>query len=186
MKIKNKIFKRIFLLGLIVIFSGCIVVGPIEKMSYYTSFIYGVVEDGKINRMTIPENDINEMNRVISKKYGFWFGRTYNIIEAPRVFNRNYNSEKDFVKNHYIKFYDDIKIVIGNKKFVISKDEIEILGNGSEEPEYRYKAPIDLEKSGDNNIIIDLGVIEILNKDGEILRPKTKVPALIIKKVYKQ
>ena len=47
-----------------------------------------------------------------------------------------------------------------------------------------YPAPVKLEYSRYNDVIIDLGEIEIYDENGKIQRKRRKIPPVLIKKLY--
>ena len=81
-KMKNRI-KYLALFTIMFIFSACS--GLFEFKPYFTTFvydhrIYGIIENGKINRMGISREKVNKMNHIISNKYGIKFFLKYHFI----------------------------------------------------------------------------------------------------------
>lgn len=137
---------------------------------------YGIIENGKINGIKISEKDIDEVDKRIYKDYGIKFRENYRII-AP-------NKKKIFGKN-YIQFYNDIKLIINGKEYIISKGQIKIDPlNSKDGPVYPFEPPIDIRHTKDKELIIDIGEIEILDKDGQMVKSKTKIPPILFKKTY--
>lgn len=141
----------------------------------YVDTAYGVIENGKVNRMGISKEDIDKMDMEILKKYGISF-QDYRI-GAP-------TGKRPFEKN-YINFYNDMKFIINGKEYIIPKEQIKIDPlNSKDGPVYPFEPPIDIRNTKDNELIIDMGEIEILDKDGNIIKPKTKIPPILFKKTY--
>ncbi|WP_294703511.1 hypothetical protein [uncultured Fusobacterium sp.] len=186
MKIKNKVISSIFLLIIIFLFNACtkISLKPFNITYGYSDCIYGIIEDNKINRMEIPKNDIDKINKVVNKEYGIRFQRKYNTVVAPKMYNKDYDINTEFGKKQYIKFYDDIKVIIANKEFIIPKEKIVLNEIEKGAIFYEYPAPIDIINSSYNDVIVDLGTIEIYDETGKIQRTKRKIPSFLIKKVY--
>lgn len=134
--------------------------------------------------MGITENDIDKMDDIFGHEYGISFNGLYNTIIAMKIYNKNYNHDIDFGKFQYIKFYNDIKVVIGDKKFIIPKEKITLGKTFAREPFYEYSVPVDIFKTSYDSLIVDLGTIEIYDETGKIQRPKRKIPPVLIKKTY--
>jgi len=105
-KMKNRI-KYLALFSIMFIFSACS--GLFEFKPYFTTFvydhrIYGIIENGKINRMGISREKVNKMNHIISNKYGIKFSSK----------NRIYANE-DSRTYYNIKFYNDLKFILINE-----------------------------------------------------------------------
>ncbi len=181
---KNKVFNFIILLTLLLL-TGCS--GIFERPSYgiyvYTSTIYGIIKDGKIDRMGISRNDIYKMEDLFREKYGIDFDYSYNRLFSLKVTNKDYDRKTQFAQRQYIHFFDDIKLIIGDKEYIVPKEDIsEVMGNDG--PYYIYPAPVKLEYSRYNDVIIDLGEIEIYDENGKIQRKRKKIPIVLIKKTY--
>lgn len=183
---KNKIFNLLFLLIIIFSFTGCfgLKFKPYSKTYVYTEMIYGILKNGKVDRMNIPENDIDKMKLLFSQKYGIRFHNEYNTVVAPKMYNKDYDINTEFGKKQYIKFYDNIKVTIGEKTFIISKEKIVLNEIEKGAIFYEYPAPIDIINSSYNDVIVDLGTVEIYDETGKIQRPKRKIPPVLIKKTY--
>ena len=143
----------------------------------YINGAYGIIENGKVNRMGIPREDTYKMNEEVFKKYGIRFTHYY-ALRAPM--------DANWSKNNYIKFYNDMKLIINDKEYIIPKEQIKIDSlNSKNGPVYSFKpVPIDIKHTKDNELIIDIGEIEILDKDGKIVKSKTKIPPILFKKIY--
>lgn len=187
---KGMLYNLIILTIFLLLFSSCtnISLKPFNRTYGYSDSIYAIIENDKINRMGISEDDITKMDTFVSEKYGITFNRKYNTIEALKVYNEDYNKDRDFFKNNYIKFYNDIKVTIEGKEFIIPKEKIELKEFLAESQKgqhsYIYPAPIDIINSPYNEVIVDLGIIEILDETGKVQRVKRKIPPLLIKKTY--
>ena len=183
---KNKIFNLLFLLIIIFSFTGCfgLKFKPYSRTYVYTEMIYGILKNGKVDRMNIPENDIDKMRLLFSQKYGIRFHNEYNTVVAPKMYNKDYDINTEFGKKQYIKFYDNIKVTIGEKTFIIPKEKIVLNEIEKGAIFYEYSVPIDIINSSYNDVIVDLGTIEIYDETGKIQRSKRKIPPVLIKKTY--
>jgi len=123
---------------------------------------YAIIEDGKVNRMGIPKKDIDKMDSIINDKYGIQF-----------IDNRIYGGE-----NYKIKFYNDFKMTVNGKEYIMSKEKI----RQSIYNTYHYDLPIKITNTNYNEYILDIGEIEIIDTDGKIIRPRTKIPPILFKK----
>ena len=116
--IKNS-FKFIVLIILVIITSAC----SSNSNSFWGfkphfstgTYIdaYAIIENGKINRMGIPKKDIDKMDSIINDKYGIQF------IDDDRIYALKGSGE-----NYKIKFYNDFKMTVNGKEYVISKEKI--------------------------------------------------------------
>ena len=174
---KNRI-KYLALFTIMFIFSACS--GLFEFKPYFTTFvydhrIYGIIENGKINRMGISREKVNKMNHIISNKYGIKFSSK----------NRIYANE-DSQTYYNIKFYNDLKFILNGKEYIIPKEKIvrEERDQGDIWIEYSYPAPVDITKTNDDSYILEIGEIEILDKNGKVIKAKEKIPPLVFKKTY--
>ena len=134
---------------------------------------YAIMEDGKFSRMGINRNDINKMDNIISNKYKIKFST--NAITVDK-------RDRDI----QIKFYDDLKIIVGGKEYILKKENIKINESQNWAPEYIFEdIGIDIRKTDDFEYILDIGEIEIYNnRNGEIIKPRTKIPPILFKKTY--
>ena len=174
---KNRI-KYLTLFLIIFISTACS--GLFEFKPYFTTFvynhrIYGIIKNGKINRMGISRDNVNKMNHIISNKYGIKFN-TENRIYANEDSQTYYN----------IKFYNDLKFIVNGKEYIIPKEKIvrEERNQGNIIIEYSYPAPVDITRTNDDNYILEIGDIEILDRNGKIVKSKEKIPPLLFKKTY--
>ena len=171
--------KNLILILLLLMFCSCIKLEAKPKMRNYVYIngAYGIIENGKVNRMGIPREDTYKMNEEVFKKYGIRFTHYY-ALRAPM--------DANWSKNNYIKFYNDMKLIINDKEYIIPKEQIKIDSlNSKNGPVYSFKpVPIDIKHTKDNELIIDIGEIEILDKDGKIVKSKTKIPPILFKKIY--
>ena len=126
---------------------------------------YAIIENGKINRMGIPKKDIDKMNDIINDKYGIRF------IDDERI------APKDYNENYRIKFYNDFKMTVNGKEYIMSKEKIRYSAY-----DYDLELPIKITHTNYNEYILDIGEIEIIDTDGKIIRPRTKIPPILFKK----
>jgi len=87
---------------------------------------YAIIEDGKVNRMGILKKDIDKMDSIINDKYGIQF-----------IDNRIY-ALKGGGENYKIKFYNDFKMTVNGKEYIMSKEKI----RQSVYNTYHYDLPI--------------------------------------------
>ena len=126
---------------------------------------YAIIEDGKVNRMGIPKKDIDKMDSIINDKYGIQF-----------IDNRIY-ALKGGGENYKIKFYNDFKMTVNGKEYIMPKEKIRYSAY-----DYDLELPVKITDTEYNEYILDIGEIEILDKNGKIIRPKTKIPPILFKK----
>ena len=128
---------------------------------------YAIIEDGKVNRMGIPKKDIDKMDSIINDKYGIQF------IDDDQIY-----ALKGSGKNYKIKFYNDFKMTVNRKEYIMSKEKIREFVSDT----YHYDLPIKITRTNYNEYILDIGEIEIIDTDGKIIRPRTKIPPILFKK----
>ena len=126
---------------------------------------YAIIEDGKVNRMGIPKKDIDKMDSIINDKYGIQF------IDDDRI------APKDHNENYRIKFYNDFKMTVNGKEYIIFKEKIRYSAY-----DYDLELPVKITNTNYNEYILDIGEIEIIDTDGKIIRPRTKIPPILFKK----
>ena len=126
---------------------------------------YAIIEDGKINRMGIPKEDIDKMDDIINDKYGIRF------INDNRIYALKGG------KNHEIKFYNDFKMTVNGKEYIMPKEKISYSVD-----DYDLELPIKIKRTNYNEYILDIGEIEIIDTDGKIIRPRIKIPPILFKK----
>ena len=126
---------------------------------------YAIIEDGKVNRMGIPKKDIDKMDDIINDKYGIQF-----------IDNRIY-ALKGGGENYRIKFYNDFKMTVNGKEYIIPKEKIRYSAY-----DYDLELPVKITNTNYNEYILDIGEIEIIDTDGKIIRPRTKIPPILFKK----
>ena len=126
---------------------------------------YAIIEDGKVNRMGIPKKDIDKMDSIINDKYGIQF-----------IDNRIY-ALKGGGENYKIKFYNDFKMTVNGKEYIIPKEKIRYSAY-----DYDLELPVKIAHTNYNEYILDIGEIEIIDTDGKIIRPRTKIPPILFKK----
>ena len=127
---------------------------------------YAIIENGKINRMGIPKKDIDKMNDIINDKYGIRF------IDDDRIYALKGGGE-----NYRIKFYNDFKMTVNGKEYIMSKEKIRYSAY-----DYDLELPVKITNTNYNEYILDIGEIEIIDTDGKIIRPRTKIPPILFKK----
>ena len=127
---------------------------------------YAIIENGKINRMGIPKKDIDKMDSIINDKYGIQF------IDDNRIFALKGSGE-----NYRVKFYNDFKMIVNGKEYIMSKEKIRYSAY-----DYDLELPIKIAHTNYNEYILDIGEIEIIDTDGKIIRPRTKIPPILFKK----
>ena len=138
--------------------------------------------------MGIPKKDIDKMDSIINDKYGIQF------IDDDRI------APKDHNENYRIKFYNDFKMTVNGKEYIIPKEKIKYSAydydlelpikithtkekiRQSVYNTYHYDLPIKITNTNYNEYILDIGEIEIIDTDGKIIRPKTKIPPILFKK----
>ena len=127
---------------------------------------YAIIEDGKVNRMGIPKKDIDKMDSIINDKYGIQF------IDDNRIYALKGGGE-----NYKIKFYNDFKMTVNGKEYIMSKEKIRYSAY-----DYDLELPVKITNTNYNEYILDIGEIEIIDIDGKIIRPRTKIPPILFKK----
>ena len=127
---------------------------------------YAIIEDGKVNRMGIPKKDIDKMDSIINDKYGIQF------IDDDRIYALKGGGE-----NYRIKFYNDFKMTVNGKEYIIPKEKIRYSAY-----DYDLELPVKITHTNYNEYILDIGEIEIIDTDGKIIRPRTKIPPILFKK----
>ena len=127
---------------------------------------YAIIEDGKVNRMGIPKKDIDKMDSIINDKYGIQF------IDDDRIYALKGGGE-----NYKIKFYNDFKMTVNGKEYIMPKEKIRYSAY-----DYDLELPIKITNTNYNEYILDIGEIEIIDTDGKIIRPRTKIPPILFKK----
>ena len=127
---------------------------------------YAIIEDGKVNRMGIPKKDIDKMDSIINDKYGIQF------IDDDRIYALKGGGE-----NYRIKFYSDFKMIVNGKEYIMPKEKIRYSAY-----DYDLELPVKITNTNYNEYILDIGEIEIIDTDGKIIRPRTKIPPILFKK----
>ena len=127
---------------------------------------YAIIENGKVNRMGILKKDIDKMNDIINDKYGIRF------IDDKRIYALKRGGE-----NYKIKFYNDFKMTVNGKEYIIPKEKIRYSAY-----DYDLELPVKITNTNYNEYILDIGEIEIIDTDGKIIRPRTKIPPILFKK----
>jgi len=91
----------------------------------------------------------------------------YAIIENGKINRINYR----------IKFYNDFKMIVNGKEYIIPKEKIRYSAY-----DYDLELPVKITNTNYNEYILDIGEIEIIDTDGKIIRPRTKIPPILFKK----
>ena len=178
---KNRIkYLVLFTVLFTIVFTLTSCSGLFEFKPYFTTYvynddIYGIIENGKVNRMGVSRDNIDRVNNIISNKYGIKFNSG----------NRIYANE-DSRTFYNIKFYNDLKFILNGKEYIIPKEKIvrEEKNQGNIIIEYSYPAPVDITRTNDDSYILEIGEIEILDRNGKIIKAKEKIPPLLFKKTY--
>lgn len=171
-----------------ILLSGCVVLELITGYYYMGNYqpktitfshnyehIFGIIENGKINRMGVSKNDINTLNLIIQKKYGIQF------ISDQRIY-----SLENVEQFNYIKFFNDFKITVNMKEYIIPKQQIQMEENTASKNSIYYSygpLPINISDENINDIILDIGEIEIINREGKVIKERVKIPPLLFKRV---
>ena len=116
--------------------------------------------------MGIPKKDIDKMDSIINDKYGIQF------IDDNRIYALKGGGE-----NYKIKFYNDFKMTVNGKEYIMPKEKIRYSAY-----DYDLELPIKITNTNYNEYILDIGEIEIIDTDGKIIRPRTKIPPILFKK----
>ena len=129
--------------------------------------VYSIYKDGKFTRDGFKENEIYQLSYKIIDDYGL-------VLYNGRIATRGEYSK--------IIFYDDIKVTLNNKTIVIPKDKIkqEKIRYGGYVYDYSI-SPLEFNEFSTEGLIIDLGSIEIVEKDGKIVKEKRKIPPIMLK-----
>lgn len=170
----KKLIRSIILMFL---FVGCVY--PLVPYKPSIAFLvsadrsYAIMKNGKFNRMGIDRDDISRMDNIIENKYKIMFGTNSLTVD-------------DRDKDMRIKFYDDLKMTVGGKEYILKKEDIKINERQNWAPDYIFEdIGIDIRKTDDFEYILDIGEIEIYNnRNGEIIKPRTKIPPILFKKTY--
>ncbi len=178
---KNRIkYLVLFTVLFTIVFTLTSCSGLFEFKPYFTTYvynddIYGIIENGKVNRMGVSRDNIDRVNNIISNKYRIKFNSG----------NRIYANE-DSRTFYNIKFYNDLKFILNGKEYIIPKEKIvrKERDQGDIWIEYSYPAPVDITKTNDDSYILEIGEIEILDRNGKIIKAKEKIPPLLFKKTY--
>ena len=168
---KNRIFYFILFSIFLISCTDLKFIGkPAYVLPEYDTVIYGPIENGKVNRMGVSKNNIEKMNNNILNKYGITFQSSNRIYAMG-------NS----TKYYYIKFYNDFKFTLKGKEYIIQKEKIKIKEDKSV-IKYEYPIPVDITKNDENEYILDIGEIEILDRNGKTIKNKEKIPPFLFKK----
>ncbi len=173
----NSKLKVLGIIILLIIFSGC--GGNKIKRRSDKRYIYGVIKDGEISRMGIPREKLKGVDYYMRKEYSTYFS-------GPRkLHSQNTNDVQNSYAYVYIKFYNDIIMIINEKEFIISQEEIIEMKTGDEI--WYYFVPKDpsfkLFYDKYHTYILDIGEIEIIDKYGKTIQPKRSIPPLVFKRI---
>ena len=129
--------------------------------------VYSVYKNGKFTRDGLKEKEITKLGYQIVDDYGLY------------LYNGRIGTRGEYSK---IIFYDDIKITINNKTVVIPRDKIKEKKITDIGYVYDYSIePLKFDEFSTESFIIDLGTIEIVEKDGKIVKEKRKIPPIMLK-----
>ena len=147
----------------------------------YEVLVYGIVENDKVNRMGLSKIYVDKMYEINMHKMEHIIGEKYKMrFDSPTEI-KTYTEQI-----YYIKFYDNFKMTINGKEYTIPREKIEEKENkwndGSITVEYKYPVPINILETHDNEYILDIGEIEIVDKNGKVIKAKEKIPPLLFKK----
>jgi len=130
----------------------------------YKDFFYNKKEE----KMEV----VKMKNRI---KYLVLFTIVFTLTSCSRLFE----FKPYFVTGTY---NDDIYGIIENgiipKEKIVRKER----DQGDIWIEYSYPAPVDITKTNDDSYILEIGEIEILDKNGKVIKAKEKIPPLLFKK----
>ena len=186
---KSKIKYLIFFLISILLLNSCSTLrkiyiglgGTTFVPPRYETLVYGIVENDKVNRMGLSKIYVDKMYEINMHKMEHIIGEKYKIR-----FNSPTEIETYTEQSYYIKFYDDFKMTINGKEYTIPREKIEEKENkwndGSITVEYKYPVPINILETDDNEYILDIGEIEIVDKNGKVIKAKERIPPLLFKK----
>ncbi|WP_315523401.1 hypothetical protein [Fusobacterium massiliense] len=68
-------------------------------------------------------------------------------------------------------------MTVNGKEYIMPKEKI-----GYSVDDYDLELPIKIKRTNYNEYILDIGEIEIIDTDGKIIRPRTKIPPILFKK----
>ncbi len=68
-------------------------------------------------------------------------------------------------------------MTVNGKEYIMPKEKIRYSAY-----DYDLELPVKITDTEYNEYILDIGEIEILDKNGKIIRPKTKIPPILFKK----
>jgi len=170
---KNRV--KVFLLFLfMVIVTNCSTVPRISN--YFLYKLYGVMENGKINRMGLSKENYYTMIENIRRKYHIVISNKADYIE---IF-----SNEDLENYNYIKFYNNPKIIVNGKEYTLDKEQIRINRIDSSINYELNPIPDEIADIKYDTYILNVGEIEITTQDKKVVLPRTKIPPLVFKKVY--
>lgn len=171
-----KILSKLILGALMFIFLGCTSLfkpyNPSIAFLVYSYRPYAIMENGKFNKKITDDERGSKIWKFIKDEYGLSLSQ--GEIQAVKNYDEGY----------IIKFYDDWKVSVNKKEYILPKEKIretKPLGNRS----YLYKLPVDIRNTEDMEYILDIGEIEIIDDvDERVVRKRRKIPPILIKKTY--
>ena len=164
---RKKSIKILILISTIFLFTGC--TGLLNAIGISTEpkfiavdhyYIYGLIENGKINRYGALKNDIHKIN------FKLWYEDGITVTLSSITCG---NSNR-------IKFYNDFKVITEGREYTIPRTTIEKLDNS-----YFYELPIN-SFEWESDIILDIGEIEIYDKDGKVIKERKKIPPVLFRR----
>ena len=169
-KIKYLIVSIVFL----ILFSACSMVAIYQIATWKPKIlvdldikVYSIYKNGKFTRESLKEKDIEKLSYQIADNYGL------------HLYNGRIGTRGEYSR---ILFYDDIKVTINNKTVIIPKDKIKEKKLTDIGYIYDYSIePLKFNYFSTEGFIIDLGTIEIIEKNGKIVKEKRKIPPIMLK-----
>ena len=129
--------------------------------------VYSIYKNGKFTRESLKEKDIEKLSYQIADNYGL------------HLYNGRIGTRGEYSR---IVFYDDIKVTINNRTIIIPKDKIKEKKLTDIGYIYDYSIePLKFDYFSTEGFIIDLGTIEIIEKNGKIVKEKRKIPPIMLK-----
>ena len=68
-------------------------------------------------------------------------------------------------------------MTVNGKEYIMPKEKIRYSAY-----DYDLELPVKIKNTNYNEYILDIGEIEIIDTDGKIIRPRTKIPPILFKK----
>jgi len=100
------------------------------------------------------------------------------LVFIVNACSSNSNSFWGFKPHFSTGTYIHSYMTVNGKEYIMSKEKI----RQSVYNTYHYDLPIKITNTNYNEYILDIGEIEIIDTDGKIIRPRTKIPPILFKK----